>query len=102
MMRGTYLTASAQLLGASCLLGILTVLPPAQGVMLLQPIGAHRNDGVAAIAIAAGAIPLGRAKNGALIVQGGRIRLAAALLPHAVLPLAAPDRLCSAIARRQS
>lgn len=102
MIIGVYLTASAQLLGASCLLGILAVLPPAQGTMLLQPIGAHRHNSVAAIAIAAGAIPLGRAANGALIVRGDRGRIAGALLPYAILPLAAPDRLCSAIAKGQS
>lgn len=102
MVKGTYLIASAQLLGASCLLGILTVMPPARGTMLLQPVGRYPHHGVAAIAIAAGAFPMGRSATGALIVRGDRIRLAAALLPHAIIPLAAPERFCSPIAKAQA
>lgn len=102
MTTGTYLAASTQLLGTSCLLALLIVLPPAQGAMLLQPIGPANASGVAALAIAAGAIPIGRSATGTLIVRGERRRLAAALLPYAIIPLAAPDRLCGAIVKAQA
>lgn len=102
VMTRSYLATSVQCAGLSCLFGLLTVLPPAQGAMLLQPLGPGPIHGIAAIAIASGAVPLGRAANGALVVRGDRDRLATALLPHAVIPLAAPERICGSIVKGRS
>ncbi|MFZ2997124.1 hypothetical protein [Sphingobium sp.] len=90
----TYFRSIAQMLGVIILLVLLTVMPSQRGTMLLWPIGSQNGKGVAAIAIAAGAVLVGRSANGALIVQGERARLLQAMLPHAIIPLAASTGFC--------
>lgn len=94
MLTDTYFSAIAQVVGATVFLFVITIMPAQQGTMVLWRIGGHSGKNIVAIAMAAGAVPVGRSANGALIVQGERGRLMRAMLPHAVLPVAASSRLC--------
>ncbi len=85
----------AQIGMVGLLLAGMAVMPPAKGDILLLPIRPMAAQGLAREAVAAGAMLVGRGPvAGALIVRGERSRLAQALMPQGILPLAAGDRLC--------
>ncbi|TCP35469.1 hypothetical protein [Sphingomonas sp. BK235] len=77
------------------LLVVLALRPPAQGVMLLVPLGATPGA-LASTAIAADARLVGRGPGRSLLVRGRRDRIAARLRVGDALLLAAPSPLCGA------
>jgi hypothetical protein len=77
-------------------LSVLAFRPPAQGRMLLIPIGG--DSGLASLVLARGALVIGRGPfAGSLVVEGDRARLTRGLLARGVVALAAPPIACGDI-----
>ncbi|MBB3693703.1 hypothetical protein [Sphingomonas sp. BK580] len=72
---------------------VLAVRPPAEGTLLLVPIGAAPSA-LASAALAAGARLVGRGPGTSLVVRGARDRIQARLRLGDALLLAAPSPLC--------
>ena len=72
----------------------LAFRPPAQGRMLLIPIGGG-NAGLASLALARGALLVGRGPfPGSMVVEGDRARLTRGLFARGIIALAAPPTAC--------
>jgi hypothetical protein len=86
---GRWLAGLQGLFAVAAILGLVAA-PPATGRMLLVPVDAQGRDGLARIAIDAGARLVDRGPfGGSLVVFGDRGPLMAALLPRHVLVLRA-------------
>lgn len=92
---GGYWLAAIQTLFAACLVAGLVAAPPASGRILLVPVGAAGRDGLARLAIDAGArlVETGPVA-GSLVVTGNSGPLMRALLPRHVLVLRADIAGC--------
>ncbi len=92
--RFTDLLVSGQIVLVLGGLAVLAFRPPAQGRMLLIPIGGG-DPGLASVALARGALVIGRGPfAGSLVVEGDRARLTQGLLARGVVALAAPPTAC--------
>ncbi|WHO40694.1 hypothetical protein PMI04_008940 [Sphingobium sp. AP49] len=87
--------ATVQMAVVSGLMLFAVLGPPARGDMLAIPLTPTGASGLAAQVVAAGAVPMGKARfGGGLVVRGDRNRLAWPLMARGVLLLAAPNLLC--------
>ena len=90
----TTLLVSGQIALVLGSLAALAFRPPAQGRMLLLPIGGG-HSGLASLALARGALLIGSGPfAGSLVVEGDRARLTQGLLARGVITLAAPATAC--------
>lgn len=77
--------------------GVLAFYPPATGNMLLVPIWPGAGHDMVARATDGGALLIGRGPlPGSFVISGDRGAIAAAMLAHGVLPIAAPASGCGA------
>ncbi|CAN5261832.1 hypothetical protein BH10PSE13_BH10PSE13_13720 [soil metagenome] len=91
---GRWLAGLQSLLAIASVVGLVAV-PPASGRMLLLPVHAGGRDGLARIAIEAGARLVDQGPfNGSLVVSGDRAALMAVLVPRHVLVLRAEGGGC--------
>jgi len=91
---GRWLAGLQSLFATASVIGLVAV-PPASGRMLLVPVGAAGRDGLARIAIAAGARLVDRGPfSGSLVVSGDGAALMAVLIPRHVLVLRAVGGGC--------
>jgi len=90
------ISIGGQALLALCSLVALRVQPPADGAMLLVPLGAQTQGDLARFALARGfTIAAAGSWEGSIIVRGERARLGRALRDHGVLVLASDVEGCS-------
>lgn len=92
---GVWSPLAAQILLGLFGLATFAFTPPERGAMLLVPVTREAQAQLPALAVAHGALLLGRGPGGgSLVVRGDRARLVGALLRHSIITVAAPAILC--------
>lgn len=81
---------------------VMAFAPPAQGTMLLVPLTGDARARLPALAVAHGALLVGRGPiGGSLLVRGDRAILGPALLRQAIVPIAGTDSSCGSAFRNR-